>query len=145
MKRTPWLAWLLVASACASTSPVAIRAGEVCFHCRRTITDTAMAAEVISPAGYAFKFSSVACLSEYLREHPGEATRAVFVTDFAKGRLLDAEDALYVKALADARVGAQDYYAFRVREMAQEFAQRRGSVVVAWNDVLADRTLQHAH
>lgn len=144
MTRAWFLALLLVMGACATTAPVAIRAGEVCFHCRRTITNPSLAAEVISESQHAFKFASVGCLTEYLREHPEEGVRAIFVTDFAKGKLLPADDAFFVKAEVDPRVKQVDYVAFRYEDAAQLFAREKGATVVDWGRVVQDRAIGHA-
>jgi len=144
MKRAPILAWLLFVSACATTTPVTIRAGDICFHCRRTITDPALAAEVIAQSQHAFKFASVGCLTEYLREHSTEEARAIFVTDYTRGKMLPADDAYYVKMVVEPRTGAVDYAAFRSRENAVVFAQEHESQIVEWEQVLSDQGSGHA-
>lgn len=143
MKRAPLVAWLLFVSACATTTPVAIRAGEVCFHCRRTITDPALAAEVISQSQHAFKFASVGCLTEYLREHSSEDVRAVLVTDYTRSKMLPADDAYYVKIVVEPRTGTTDYAAFRSRENAVVFAQEHQATVAEWEQVLGDQGTGH--
>lgn len=145
MKATPWLAVLLLVSACASTSPVPIRSGDTCFHCRRTIVDTRMAAEAISPAQRAYKFSSVGCLKQYLHDHPGEEFKAFFVTDYAREKFVDAEKAHFVKFTVDQRTQATDYVAFRYKEAAVAFAEEQKGTIIAWEDVLADTGAVHAH
>jgi copper chaperone NosL len=135
MRSIPVFALLVFASACASTSPVPIRAGDVCFHCRQTITDTKLAAEVISQSGHAFKFSSVGCLSDYLRDHPDEITRAVFVTDYNRGRLFPAQKAWFVKFEVNPAVKAEDYAAFRDKDDALAFAGTHHSELVEWEFV----------
>jgi copper chaperone NosL len=144
MKRAPFLIVLLFVSACATTTPVPIRAGDICFHCRRTIADPALAAEVIAESQHAFKFASVGCLTEYLREHSSEDVRAIFVTDYTRGKMLPADDAYYVKMVVEPRTNAMDYAAFRSRENAVVFAQEHKQQVVEWEQVLGDQGTGHA-
>ena len=148
MKATRWLVSLSVVvmiGACASTSPVPIRAGDTCFHCRRAITDTRMAAEAISQGQRAYKFSSVGCLKQYLAEHPNEEFRAIFVTDYARDKFVDVDKARFVKITVDTRTNATDFVAFRFRDAAEAFADERGATVIGWQDVLRDTDAVHAH
>jgi copper chaperone NosL len=141
----PFIAVMLVASACSSTTPVPIKAGDVCFHCRQMIIDTNMAAEVIGQTQHAFKFSSVGCLTEYLRDRPNDNPRAIFVTDYPRGKMIPASGARYVKFTVNQRTNAMDYAAFSESEAAQQFAQQHESTVLAWNDVMKDDSMLHAH
>lgn len=143
MRSIPVVGLLLFVSACAATSPVPIRAGEVCFHCRQTITDTQLAAEVISQSGHVFKFSSVGCLSDYLADHPGEITRAIFVTDYQGGRLFPAQKGWFVEFEVNPALRATDFAAFRDKSEAQVFAEKHGSSLVAWTDITAERHGSH--
>lgn len=144
MKRALLLVVLLFVNGCAATSPVVIRSGDVCFHCRRTITDPALAAEVIAESQHAFKFASVGCLTEYLGDHSSERVRAIFVTDYTRGKMLPADDAYFVRMVVEPRTGAKDYAAFRSRENAAVFAREQQSQVVEWEQVLGDQGTGHA-
>jgi nitrous oxide reductase accessory protein NosL len=144
MRAAALLALAVVFTGCASVKPVPIRAGDVCFHCRQPISNIAMAAEVISDEGHAFKFSSVACLADYLRDHPDETLRATFVTDYPRGRMLSAQRAYYVKFTVDPRLSTVDFAAFRDEDAARAFAEQHRTTLVRWNDVLAD-DFGHGH
>lgn len=143
MRAARLLSVLLLVGACASTAPVAIRVGDVCFHCRRTIAEPALAAEILS-GQHAFKFSSVACLTEYLREHPNEPVKAIFVTDYPTVKLFPADGAHFVKFEVEPRVGAKGYAAFRDANVARTFANEKHASVVPWDDVQKDATIEHA-
>jgi nitrous oxide reductase accessory protein NosL len=140
-----FIAVMLFASACSSTKPVPIKAGDVCFHCRQMIIDTKMATEVIGQTQHAFKFSSVGCLTEYLRDRPNENPRAIFVTDYPRGKMIAANGAKYVKFKVDQRTNAMDYAAFSETDDAQQFAAQHNSTVVPWGDVMKDNTVLHVH
>ena len=144
MKAVPVFGALLLGVACATTSPVPIHAGDVCFNCRRTITDTQLAAEVIDDSAHAFKFSSVGCLTAYLRDHPQEGVKALFVTDYNAGKLFPAKDAHFVRFVVDPKVNALDYAAFRSESAAGAFAKEKRASVVRWDDARKDETITHA-
>ena len=144
MKAAPVLAFAVLLSACASVAPVPIRAGDTCFHCRRTIVDPALAAEVISQEGRAFKFSSVACMTEYLKEHANEPVKATFVTDYARGKMLTADKAWFVEFEVDPRLKARDFAAFGSSSAATEFGAKHQATPVGWDQVrVAD--VAHTH
>ncbi len=145
MRVAPFLALAILVSACASVKPIPISAGDVCFHCRRTITDATLAAEVISDQGHAFKFSSVVCLAEYLRDHPNEGVRASFVADHARGRLMEADAAYYVPFKTPPPYTGTEFAAFRDLEKAREFASLNHSVPTDWNGVVQANVSHAGH
>lgn len=130
---------------CASVKPIPISAGDVCFHCRRTITDPSLAAEIISNEGHAFKFSSVVCVTEYLRDHPNEGVRAVFVADHARNRLMEAEGAYYVPFKTPPPYTGTEFAAFRDLEKAKEFASLNHAAPTDWDGVVAAKMEHVGH
>ncbi len=144
MRAAPVLAFAVLLSACASVTPVPIRAGDTCFHCRRTIVEPALAAEIISLEGRAFKFSSVGCMTEYLKEHSNEPVKAIFVTDHARVKLVPAEKAWFVEFEVDPRLKARDFAAFGSESAAGEFATKHRSTATTWEQVKA-ADIGHAH
>lgn len=145
MKVAPFLALMLLSAACASTTPVAVRSGDVCFHCRRTITEPKLATEMFDTTNHVYKFSSVACLTEYLRDHPTEQPKALFATDFTQGRMLAVDKAYYVKFEVDPNLKIEDYAAFRAEDAAKAFATEHKSAVIDWTAVSNDKALHHTH
>ena len=61
----PLVVVLLLAGACSSVPPVAIRAGDICEGCRRQIQDTKIAAEIVDARGLAMKFRTVSCMARF--------------------------------------------------------------------------------
>jgi len=120
-----------VLAACSPIKPVAINAGDVCYRCRRTITQTRLAAELVDQNHRAYSFRTAGCLARYLAENPGDE-RTVFVTDYRTGKMLRAGSALFVRHVIDDNSGEVDFYAFRSRDEAIEFAKEAKSSVVDW-------------
>jgi copper chaperone NosL len=134
---------ITLAAACSPIRPVAVHAGDVCFRCHRTITDTRIAAELVDENSRAYSFKTAGCLAKYLVENPGD-DRIVFVTDYATGKMVRASSALFVRGVVDDRTGEVDFYAFRSRDAALAFADERKSSVVDWLVVMQQTRVSEA-
>lgn len=125
----------LLAGACASTKPVPIVAGDVCFHSRQMIVDTRYAAEVVTRSNHAFKFSSIHCLAEYVRAHPDENPGRVFVMDYDRGRLMLAADAHFVRfSEPEGLRKVERCAAFRDEDAAKAFAAAHQTRMIGWDE-----------
>ena len=124
----------LLTASCGSVSPVAIHDGEQCFRCRRSIAEKAMAAEMMDGT-FASKFRSSGCMAKYLADHPNE-TGTTFVTDFATGKFVRPERALFVPVLVNSNTGERDSRAYLQKADADAAAAELHSVPVNWTTVL---------
>lgn len=140
------LAWTLASQtviAGSAVNPVAIMPGDLCFRCQRVITDTWVAAEVISvPEHTVSKFRTIRCMLTYLNSAPPR-TNSIFVTDDQTGKLLDANDATFVPVDIDEHTGLpgygmarRDYVTFRSEDLAERFAARHGVKTMSWASVV---------
>jgi hypothetical protein len=130
----PLFVGLAVVLGCSSLRPVAITTSDVCESCKRVITNTKVAAEIVKPNGLAQKFRTVTCMVRYINQHPAEG--GVFVTDYQSGRFLSPRSAVFVKAEIDDSTRESNYLAFRDVATAVEFARKRGTSPVDWASVL---------
>jgi hypothetical protein len=121
--------------ACSSVSPAAILAGDICYNCRKPITNVKIAAEAIDATGSPLKFRTVGCMARYLARHP-EPMIGVFVTDYPTGRFLRAQNAMFVRAPVEEGARELDYYAFERVDKAVEFGQEQTASPVDWLSVL---------
>ena len=128
----------VAAMACASVAPVKINAGDQCFRCRRTITDTNLAAERVT--GFVEKFRAPGCMAKYLVAHPDEKG-PVFVTDYGTGKMISPDAAFFVPVVLDAVTGESDYRAYALKVEAEQAAIVFHTVPVDWQTVL-DRARQ---
>lgn len=136
MKRTLLLGLVsLVALSCSSIAPVRVNAGDQCFRCRRTISDTQVAGEILN-GGLATKFRGPGCLAKYLADHRDE-TGVIFVTDFTTGRMFLAEQAFYVPVVVDGNTGETDYRAYKTKADAAAAAGALKTAAIDWNSVRA--------
>jgi copper chaperone NosL len=131
---------LVATFGCSSYTPMPIAAGDVCFRCRRTVTDARVAGEVIDSKGRAFKFRTAGCMAKYLKANP-EAPAAVFVTDYASGRLVKPTAVAFVPVVVtEGYTTTTDYLAFSSTAAAKAAAAREKSTLVDWKHVLEAAT-----
>ena len=129
---------------CSPIKPLAVRAGDVCFRCHRTISQTRLAAELVDENRRAFSFKTAGCLAKYLAENPGD-DRLVFVTDYKSGKMMRAGSALFVRNTIDERTQELDFYAFRSRDEAIAYAKTVNSSVVDWLTVMQQARVEQAN
>ena len=120
-----------------SVRPVAIQAGDQCFRCRRPIVEVAMAAELMDGNRLASKFRAPGCMAKYLAGHPGE-TGTTFVTDFATGKWIRPERALFVPVVVNRDTGESDYRAFFSKADADAAAFELHTTPIDWKTVMAN-------
>lgn len=125
---------VLLVGACA-VSPVPIASGDVCHNCKQAITEPRLAAEAIARDGTVMKFKGVSCLAEYMAKHR-EPMSALFVTDYASGRLIRPETAMYVRAVVDPESRAMEYFAFRDVKEAVAFGDQHSMKPIDWPRVM---------
>jgi len=131
----------LVMAACSGMQPVQIAAGDVCFRCRRVISETRIAAEVIDKDGRAFKFRTAGCMAKFVKANPTEQFDGLFATDYATGRLVKVTSVKFVPTMVgEGRDRAMDYVAYYAAEGAADAARRANTTPVEWQKVLADAT-----
>ena len=121
--------------ACSSVRPVAVHDGDQCFRCRRPIVERAMAGELMDGNRFASKFRAPGCMAKYLAAHP-EETGTIFVTDYATGKWIRPEQALFVPVLLNRDTGESDYRAFLSKANADVAAAELHTVPIAWQTVM---------
>jgi hypothetical protein len=127
----------LVAVSCSSVGPVAVHAGDQCFRCRQTISETKLAGELIDTSANHFvsKFRTPGCMAKYLADHP-EETGTLFVTDYASGHMVHPDRLLFVEFVMNQNTGERDYRAYLNKSDADASALETHSVPVDWKTVL---------
>jgi hypothetical protein len=120
-------------ASCSTIQPVRVNAGESCFRCQRTISDTRLAGERI--AGFIEKFRAPGCMAKYIVNNPGDRG-PVYVTDFRTGTMLDANAAFFVPVVVDPQTGERDYRAYARKPEADAAALELKTSTVRWNAVL---------
>jgi hypothetical protein len=124
----------VLALSCTSVSPVRVQAGDQCFRCRRIISDTKVAGEIVN-GGLVTKYRGPGCLAKYLAAHADESG-ALLVTDYASGRMMPPDKLAFVKVVVDGNTGETDYRAYKVNAEADAAARELHTTPVSWNAVL---------
>ena len=133
----------LVMAACSGMQPLRISAGELCFRCRKVISDPRVAAEVIDTGGQAFKFRTAGCMAKFVKANPTQQFAGLFATDYATGRLVKVSGMKFVPTMiGEGRDRAMDFvaYAYYADQVAADAARSANSTPVEWQKVLADAT-----
>ena len=125
----------LVLLSCSSIAPLKVTAGDQCFRCRRTIVDTRLAAEKIE-GGFVSTYRAPGCMVKYLVAHPDETGR-IFVTDYATGKMISPNNAVFVPVVMDRHTMESDYRAYKRRVDADAAAAELGTTPVDWPTVLS--------
>ena len=119
---------------CSTVSPVAVHPGDQCFRCRRPIVETAMAGELLD-GKLVSKFRAPGCMAKYLAAHP-EETGAILVTDYATGKWIRPDRALFVPVVVNRDTGESDYHAFLNKADADAAAADLHTAPVDWHTVM---------
>jgi hypothetical protein len=121
---------------CTSIAPMKVNAGDQCFRCRRTIQDARLAGETINDNGFVSKFRAPGCMAKYLVSHPDERG-AIYVTDYASGKMVDPDSAWFVPVLLNRDTGERDFRAYRHDTAAMAAALEAHTAPVRWSVVIA--------
>jgi len=122
---------------CASAKPVNVVTGEACWRCRQPINDKRLAGEIVADNGLASKFRTVQCMATWVAQQKTAPEGTYYVTDYATGKWVHADNATYVYTIVNDNTMAKDYVAFRDRGKAEEKARADNSSLATWEDVLA--------
>ena len=127
----------VMVAACSSVAPVKVAAGDQCFRCRRSINNVLVAGESIDSRNFVSKYRGPGCMAKYLVAHPDEkAQSALYVTDYATGRMMSPVRALYVPEIVDRNTGETDYRAYRQQADADAAAAELHTTPLGWDAVL---------
>ncbi len=137
MRRFMLLALVLLFAGCAMPAKaVAVRGGDTCDHCRRSIQDEKLAAELVTNKGMAYKFRTAHCMAQYIVEEQSAPAGTLFVTDYKTGRMFRAERGHFVATTIDKNTNERDFLAFTTQGDATAAAMENSTKVLAWEDVL---------
>lgn len=94
----------LVLVSCQRAPRPLIAGTDACDFCRMTVSDTRFGAEIESKTGRIHTFDSLECLASFYVDASARGdVRGAWVTDFASGKFLPADSAVYI---VDGRVSS---------------------------------------
>ena len=124
----------IVLTACGSAPPPQVRAGDVCFRCKRVVTEAKLGVQMVTTSGQTSTFRTPGCLAKYLKDHSREA-KEIYVTDYPTGEMIPVSRATFVGAKIDQETGERDFYAFGNVTEAVNLAKEVTGTVVDWSAV----------
>lgn len=136
MRATILIALTLALAGCAAAKPINVVYGEACWRCRQPINDKQLAGELVAKNGLASKFRTVHCMATWIAQQKTPVDGRFYVTDFASGKWIKADDATYVYTVVSTTTMKQDYLAFKDRAAAEERVARGNATLASWDDVL---------
>ena len=138
---TAIVAWTVFASTVflgvsCRRNPEPIAEGEICHRCRRVITDTRLAGEILTP-DIPLKYKAPLCMARYVVSTALSDRARILVADGITGQLIPAERAYYVPIIANEMTREAEYRAYLSRKVAEQAAEELGVRIVRWDSVLA--------
>ena len=90
--------FILMLMAC-TPKPEAIKVNiDHCHHCHMQFSDTRFGGEIITDKGRIYKFDSVGCLKGYLKDHPEQVAKQIYVADYTTPEtLIKIEEATFLE------------------------------------------------
>jgi copper chaperone NosL len=94
------VALVLASAACHERlpEPVDISGSEACQHCRMTVSDVHVAAQIVARGEEPLFFDDIGCLANWLRDAQPPDRAVVFVADHRTGGWVVAQHAVYTRA-----------------------------------------------
>ena len=142
MKKLVLTALVIVFCASCSVAPEPIHYGEDnCVHCAMTIIDRRYGTEIVTKKGKVYKFDSVECLVEFLKEDKvsHEDLKLVMVTPFNHpGELADATTSQFLHCKGLPSPMGKYLTAFNDKVEALQFREENGGVLFCWEDLLEE-------
>jgi copper chaperone NosL len=97
-RRTPFgVAGVVVAAACATSTPAIALGASTCAECRMLITDARFGAALVSTTGKQLDFDSVDCLLDYMRANPATPKSVWVAQADSRGVLIPAAQARFAR------------------------------------------------
>jgi len=124
-----------------STVPQPISFGkDNCDFCRMTIVDNKFGAELITKKGKVYKFDSIECMINYMKEnHINEtATAQTLVVDYTSGgSLINATTANFLQSEKLQSPMGAGLSAYSAKNEAEKMQQQFGGEFSSWNQLKA--------
>jgi hypothetical protein len=134
------LAWMTFATTVflavsCQRSPEPIAEGEVCYRCRRVITDKYLAGEILTP-DTPLKYKAPFCMAKFVANNPLSDRARILVTDYATGALVPATSAWFVPIIVDEYTNELEYRAYYGRKVAEKAAAELQTGMVRWETLV---------
>lgn len=135
-----WLFVIVFLCGCSSKpAPEPIHVGEdVCANCRMAIIEPQFASEIILSSGEVLKFDDLGCLASEAMNAASEASRHIFLQDYATHEWIEGEKATIVRSSSLQTPMGSGSIAFANHEKADEFIAENGGQLSSLQELLQD-------
>jgi copper chaperone NosL len=143
MKRRSFFISLLFPSILAcSVKPEPLNYGrDACHACRMTLMDKKFGAEVVSVKGKVFKFDDMNCMVNFLNSGQLQERDVAFrlVVDYSEPeRLIQAENAFYLKSREIRSPMASQVAAFETKESMDKYKPGWKGIYLTWGELVTE-------
>lgn len=137
MKYTGFLFIFLIMLGGCKIDPKPINYGsDVCYYCSMTIVDKQHAAEFVTNKGKAFKFDSIECMMNGVKDTDGTEVALYLVNGFnTPGKLIDGTMATYLISKNIPSPMGEFLSAFENKEAADRVQSEQKGVLYNWQDL----------
>lgn len=123
-----------------SVEPEAIKYGtDACHTCKMTLMDKKFGAELVTQKGKVYKFDDVNCMMNFYNatEDPSKEFKYKLVVDFSQPeKLIQANDAFYLKSSAIKSPMASQIAAFEKEENLEALQKEMDGIYMVWGELV---------
>lgn len=128
----------LLLTACSSNPEPLSYGKDACHACKMTLVDRKFGAEIVTTKGKVYKFDDVNCMLSFFNSDAvtEEDVAHILVVDFSSPeKLIDARNALYVKAEDIKSPMASNVAAFENKPSLDQFNKNWHGIMLAWGEL----------
>lgn len=125
-------------TACSSPKPRPIAYGkDKCAFCQMMISDKQYGSEHVTKTGKVYAYDSIECMVAHALTPalPAKEIHSAWVSDYAKGTLINAKDALYIQSPALRSPMAVNLTAFATRADMEKVISQIDALNVVYEDL----------
>ena len=121
-----------------TTKPQPIEYGtDGCQFCSMTIVDRQHASQIVTKKGKTFKFDSVECMLNYIKEVDNNKVSLFLVNDYSQpGKLVDATEAIYLISEGIPSPMGEFLTGFNTKENAIIAQKLHKGELLSWDELL---------
>ena len=130
------LCWIVIS--CAVKPEPLLYGRDACHTCKMTLVDRKFGAELVTEKGKVYKFDDLNCMLTFYHSGYEEASAFKFiqVVDFTNPeKLIDAQNAWYLKSEDLRTPMASEVAAFESEESTQVFKKEWKAVLLSWGEI----------
>jgi len=128
-----WIIVLFLTVSC-KVEPEAIEYGkDQCGFCKMNIVDKTHSAQYVTSKGKQFKFDSIECLVNSIKDVNKDDIAILLVANFGNpGEMIDAKTAIYLISNGIKSPMGANLSAFSLKQVAEEYLLKYDGIIYSW-------------